>query len=312
MRKVVYTCLFGEGDDLKEPLKYDPSWDYVVFTDNPNLTSEHWQVRYVPREIDSRKQSRYYKINYHLFFDHEIVVYIDATFQIKYKLDAFAVSKRSGIWLNKHPQRDSLYEEAQIVIEKGLDSPSTITAQLTKYESEAIPHKSGLWRCGIMVRSGRNEKVKELCDIWWKEVEEFSWRDQISFPYACIKAGIKPSSIMRGITNNFFQQHLHKPNFSHNTDIEIIEWGEEYNGTEINKKINEVPKNKWVLLSKKSSEAPQPITTEAHLIELSEHNLLFPRWLHNYIRFQQNYEQELRYDDQFKKLIKQLNGTIYE
>jgi hypothetical protein len=37
---------------------------------------------------------------------------------------------------------------------------------------------------------------------WWKEIEKFSYRDQISFPYVCWKNDFKPDICDQDIYNN--------------------------------------------------------------------------------------------------------------
>ena len=44
-RKVLYTFIFGDYDDLKTPSVSTEGGDYVCFTDNPRLRSEFWDVR---------------------------------------------------------------------------------------------------------------------------------------------------------------------------------------------------------------------------------------------------------------------------
>lgn len=283
MKKIAYTCIFGDSDPLKEPLKTTPGWTFVCYTDNPSLTSKTWDIELVGSG-DPKKMSRYVKCLNH-FKEYDISVYIDATFQIRRTIDLFALNKRNGIWLNSHPQRRCVYEEAQIVIEKNLDSPETVLNQINRYRQEGLPEQNGLYRCGIMVRNPKDDRVTELCDLWWQEIEQGSWRDQISFPYACWRTGVQPNTILHGITTNYFKQHLH---LSH-------------------------PTTEWLYVSD-SGEPPKPAYEEykntidrydtAHLILLKD-GFLTPLWLQNYINPKVG-------RDRFAELVKILNGiTVY-
>ena len=77
VRSVVYTCLTGGYDSLKEHRYIDNDWDYVCFTDNKELLAQKkcgiWEIRplaYVG--ADNTRSSRYHKINPHkLFPDYE-------------------------------------------------------------------------------------------------------------------------------------------------------------------------------------------------------------------------------------------------
>lgn len=262
MKKLIYTCLFGGVDDLKEPLKTQSDWSYIVITDDPNLKSPVWDTIVVPPG-DPKKLSRYYKIKNH-FPDYDLSVYVDCTFQIKKQpLDRFALSKTEGIWLNSHPQRQCLYEEAEIVKSKGLDDPNLVDEQVSRYRKEGYPEQNGLYRCGILVRNPKDDKITEMCDLWWEEVDKYSWRDQISFPYSCWKTGVTPNPILHGITQIYFKQSLH---------------------------LNH-PSQDWVFIPSDTL-LPEPAYEKynqtidrydtAHTIVLTT-GILTPRWLLNYI-----------------------------
>lgn len=280
MKKICFTAVFGDTDDLKEPLKYSLGWDMVCYTDNPNLTSTAWDIELVSPG-DPKKLSRYVKIKNH-FPDYDLSCYIDATFEIKRPLDPFALSKTEGIWLNRHPQRNCVYEEAQIVIDKTLDSKETIVKQIEKYRAEGLPEQNGLYRCGIMVRNPKDTKITEMCDLWWDEVEKGSYRDQISFPYACYKTGVVPNEILHGITQIYFKQSLHKAN-------PTTEWLYVQNSGDLLDPAYETYKN---IIDRYDT---------AHMIILTD-GFLTPKWVKNYINPKVG-------RDRFEELVKILNGT---
>ena len=281
MKKIIYTIITNDCDTLKEPLKHSPGWDYLCLTDNPNLKSDTWNIEVVNDLEDPKKLSRLYKIKNH-FPDYDLSIFIDATFSIKRPLDPFALSKTEGIWLNSHPQRQCLYEEAQVVIDKNLDNPETVLNQISRYKAEGLPEQNGLYRCGIMVRNPKDDRITEMCDLWWKEVENGSWRDQVSFPYACWKTKVIPNTILHGITQIYFKQSLHLSK----------------------------PTTEWLYVAN-SGESPRPCYEEykytidrydtAHLIILKD-GLLTPAWLRNYIS-----PKVGRY--RFIELVKILNGV---
>lgn len=275
MKKICFTSIFSDYDDLKEPQKPSPDWTYVCFTDQ-DIKSDTWDIVKVEGG-DSRKLSRKYKLP-NLFPEYDLSVYLDGTFEIKrHSLDAFALSKTDGIWLNGHPQRNCVYEEAEIVIEKNLDDEAVVRKQIERYRAEGLPAQGGLWRCGIMVRNPKDEKITEMCDLWMKEVENGSWRDQASFPYACWKTGVVPNEILHGITTQFFKQHLHKAR----------------------------PTDDWKYVGEISDFDEKALTKKyptAHLIVLT-HGILHQRWLSNYISLRNGVPR-------FIELVKILNGIV--
>jgi hypothetical protein len=274
MKKLIFTSIFGPYDDLKEPQKPNPDWTFVCFT-NQDLKSDTWDIVKVEGD-DNRKLSRRHKIP-NLFPEYDLSIFIDATFEIKRQsLDKFALSKTNGIWLNAHPQRSCVYEEAAIVIEKGLDDADLVTKQIERYRAEGLPANDGLCRCGIMVRNPKDDKITEMCNVWMKEVEENSWRDQISFMYACWKTGVVPNEILHGITQIYFKQHLHKPR----------------------------PTDTWTFVGE--GDYDKSLTEKyqgAHLIIL-KNGLLYPEWINLYISLKSHGR------DRFIELIKILNGIV--
>lgn len=273
MKKVIYTVLTGDVDNLKEPTKVNPDWDYVCFTDNPNLVSSTWNIRLVNGQ-DKKRLSRYFKIK-NQFTDYDLSIYIDATFRIKRDLNYLVNGKTKGIWLNKHPMRQCAYEEAEVVVNKGLDDTAVVLDQIERYKLDGFPPDYGLWRCGIIIRDPKDQKITEMCDKWYEEIETGTWRDQVSFPYTCWKSNIHPNTIPYGLTEAYFKQSLHSSNPT--TDWKFVGEGDYDKGL-----IDRYP--------------------TAHLIIL-KNGILFPRWLNNYISLKNG-------TDRFIELVQILNGTI--
>ena len=68
-KTVVYTCISGQYDILKDPLFISKDVDYVCFTDQP-FYSTIWQIKPIPTELDYLtpvKKQRCIKINPHKF-----------------------------------------------------------------------------------------------------------------------------------------------------------------------------------------------------------------------------------------------------
>lgn len=303
-KPVLYTFLSGSYDTLKSPKVHSPGWDFVCFTDNPDIESEDWDIVRIPKA--DVFTSREYKILVHKFFpDRELTIYTDATFRPVANVHSFAASKTKGIWLDKHPMRSCAYEEAKVVIQKGIDDPVIVQEQINRYAQEGFPRDYGLWRCGIMVRNPKD--TAELMETWWSEVSNNSFRDQISFPYSLWKTKSHPHEILPGITPGFFRQTLHalRPV---SDKVHRIAFPY-YLGSELNDRIEKIPADDWVLIHPKEIE-PEYTLSQAHLIIPQEEVLLFPRWLHNYVRLQRHYNQEQRWDKTFEHLVTFLEGVV--
>lgn len=184
--KVIYTVITGEYDTLKEPLIITPGWDYVCFTDNHSLVSEHWTMRYVPKlnKSTAKKQSRALKIHTPVFETHDESIYIDANIQINCNLNKFLLKYNpSDIMVMDHPQRDNIYKEVLACVELEKDNPKVLLKQLDHYFSSGFDiFHSGLYSCGFIYRVHR-DNIKRLSEDWASEVMKFSHRDQVSFPF---------------------------------------------------------------------------------------------------------------------------------
>ena len=64
----VYTVIMGDYDYLKEPEFVMDNCDYICFTDNPDLKSDIWQIRYDNNNLlDSTRWQRRHKIMVHQY-----------------------------------------------------------------------------------------------------------------------------------------------------------------------------------------------------------------------------------------------------
>lgn len=178
MKKVVYTVILGDYT-LQEPSVINNGWEYICFTDQ-DLTSDIW--KFVKIE-GGRKTSRKIKINSYKYFDYDICLYLDSKFKVKKNLNDFIDNNlNSDLCLMQHSKRNCLYDEGYFCMKFGLDTSDNILPQLNKYESENMPKNFGLFAPGIMIKRNTPE-VNEFMKLWYEEVFNHSYRDQISFPY---------------------------------------------------------------------------------------------------------------------------------
>ena len=66
--RAVYTVLFGDYEELNElHIDLEPGIDYICFTDNRELRSETWNIRFTTPEfpLDSVRSQRLIKISGH-------------------------------------------------------------------------------------------------------------------------------------------------------------------------------------------------------------------------------------------------------
>lgn len=189
---VVYTALFTDDIDYVygELPEYDinSNVDFICFTNTPHLKSENWDIRLIETDISSRKQARRCKMLSHEYLpDYDAWIWVDNSCLFKYDpVDLFNYyMKDSDICLHEHCDRTTIFEEAQVIIERELDDPMVVTKQLQRYEKLGYQDQ-GLFETGILMRRNNNT-VTNFNNVWWNEVDNNSIRDQISFPYVLWK-----------------------------------------------------------------------------------------------------------------------------
>ncbi len=196
--KVIYTAIFGEKDKLKRIEQYE-AIDYVLFTDDPEIKSDQFEIRVVPRIFDDPvRDARYYKILAHkCLTSYQYSLWIDANIS----LDGVDIHELFDTYLHNddlavhlHPRRICLYEEAAVCLRIDKDNPVLIESQMKFYKDRGFPENEGLISSGIIFR--RNTiNTQKFNEAWWHEIQKFSRRDQLSFPYVRKKLDFKHYSI---------------------------------------------------------------------------------------------------------------------
>lgn len=185
---VVYTCISGNYDELREVLQPEVGVDYICFT-NQNIQSKTWKIKPIPKYLNSlsvEKIARCFKILPHLFLsEYKTSVWVDGNIQVNGKTTDFITKNlRNYFAIAKHPQRNCVYSEGEEVISLEKDTRDVVHAQLYKYRKNGYPEKYGMVQSGIIVRNHNDKKCIEIGNAWWSELREHSKRDQLSFNYS--------------------------------------------------------------------------------------------------------------------------------
>lgn len=202
MRKIVYTILFGDYN-LVEPKYNNNNWDLICFT-NKNIKSKKWNI--IQKHCDDPfKESRKIKIRCDKFLDFDICLYLDSKFTVKCNLDDFVNNNlKSNMLLMRHNKRNCLYDEANYCIKLGKGNKNIILNQINNYRKDGFPKNFGLYAPGIMLRKNSPEIINFM-KLWYNEVDKYTYRDQISFPYVLWKTPINFDSLPFKETYNTFR-----------------------------------------------------------------------------------------------------------
>ena len=214
MSKIIYTVLFGNYEELKEPLGITPGWEYICLTDQ-YLKSNVWNIinrgSLLTTNYLITSAARWNKILG--FKEFKQSIYIDASFTINCNLDDFwAKHFISPMTVIPHPIRNCVYEEVQACIRNKRGDYSRLPEQMDKYHAEGLPPHNGLIQSGILLREN-TEQVKEFCDLWWDQIK-LSTRDQVGFAYAEWKMPGVANRTKYPFDYRTSQEFIYKPHFN--------------------------------------------------------------------------------------------------
>lgn len=227
---IVYSCITGGYDTINQTLlassgvsEVDVS--YVLYTDlvskpetrhNPK-SAITWEFRPLvwKHAMCRRRTARWHKVNSHLLpHDAEYTIWIDGSQKIKpIELRAKLIAplqSRYVLATFKHPERSCLYQELQACIAYRKDNQKLMEKQVAQYRAEGYPPYNGMVETACVFRQ-TGEATAQFNDLWWKQIAEHSYRDQLSFNYVAWKLnqayGIIPG---RRDTSRFFDFVPHK------------------------------------------------------------------------------------------------------
>lgn len=211
----VYTAITGDYDSLETPSVENKDFDYICFTNNPNITSNFWEIRLMEddEELDEIRKARKYKILPHKYLsEYDYSIWIDGNFDMIVNIADYVreYSQNHKLLAIPHEARDCIYDEAEACIELEKDSEDIIEEQMIKYREEGFPEHYGLIASGILFRDHHDPKVIELMETWFNEVRNHSRRDQLSFNYACWKTNFQyDTSDIFYFKNQYFYRSNH-------------------------------------------------------------------------------------------------------
>ncbi len=192
--KVVYTSIFSNYEELKEPTIVSEGWRYVCFTDQP-FKSDVWEI--VPSQImgiGPQRTARYYKICFHKFIDAEYSMWVDGSFHINCDLNKWwDLRFKEPFSCAQHPLRNCIYHEARSCIVNKRGDVAEINNQINKYKKLRLPERNGIITSGILLRQ-RTPEVMEFCEKWYNELSEQSVRDQMAYAFVSHQTGFKANT----------------------------------------------------------------------------------------------------------------------
>jgi hypothetical protein len=197
---LVYSCVTGHYDQLERSLLASemlPELDirYLIYTDQVTTPQRRatgyldWELKPLvwQHPMCRRRTARWHKINTHLLPDQaDITVWLDGSQRLKpVSLRATLLDllpARCTLATFKHPQRVCVYQELQACIRLRKDNAELMRQQLQRYQAEGYPTYHGLVETACLVRKS-TELIQAFNQYWWQQIENHSYRDQLSFNY---------------------------------------------------------------------------------------------------------------------------------
>lgn len=202
-KKIVYTCITGNYDNLLEPEYVTPGFDYICFTDNKKLKSNTWKILPIPDnllDLSKVKQQRNIKINPHKYLNnYELSIWVDSSVKLSDNLNKLLCTldlKNYNIFITQHPQRNCVYKEAEACIKLKKDTLLNINKEIDFFKSSGLPENNGLVETNVIIRLHNDISCIALMGEWWYYLNMYSHRDQLSLPFCLWKLNYKQLCIM--------------------------------------------------------------------------------------------------------------------
>jgi hypothetical protein len=209
MKIAIITALCGNRETLVNPPIVHRDVDYYAYVDAVWPNANVWkqislEKRYTGDKYSDRRNAKYYKILPHRYLEnYDYWIWTDVSHSVimnpikiinEYMKDA-------DIGVFRHTQRNCAYDEAKVLKELGYDHIDLIDKQISFYENEGLPKNFGLFELPVSVRKN-NKSIRDFNELWWNQIETYSSRDQLSFPYCLFKSMIE-ITIFPGYANGF-------------------------------------------------------------------------------------------------------------
>lgn len=194
MKIAVISSSLGDFDGLVEHVKQNIEADYFRFTDE----------NFPPRKVMSpRLQAKIPKMfGWQLAPGYDYYLWIDGNMSLNHENALryfYDEIQGHDIAVIKHHRRNTVTWEARYT-ERALNEQSKYT--VARYENEFLKEQTEAIKADkdfvddLMVIGGvfmyrNNERVQKMFKEWWYNVSRYIVQDQISFPYAMKKAGLK-------------------------------------------------------------------------------------------------------------------------
>ena len=104
-----------------------------------------------------------------------------------------------------------MYREAEVCLLQKVGNPESVKRQIKAYKKEKCPVNVEAVMLSIIIRRHNKPSVIKFGEEWWKQINKYSYRDQISFPYVAWKQKFRYIKMDNdGFNAKWFHYYMHK------------------------------------------------------------------------------------------------------
>lgn len=198
-RIAVYTCIFGDYDNISTPMIFPDNIDYYIITDKAITNVVGWKIINL-KDYENKisgmsnvEKNRWFKMHPHIVFDqYKYSVYIDGNvIPVTDFTEYINRIGNSGIAMYVHSFNDCVYHEAFLIkYLKPQINYKDIEKHVKHLREDGMPERFGMYSCNIIARDHSNKLCIKIMNTWWDEFKHYSKRDQMSFTYSVWKNGL--------------------------------------------------------------------------------------------------------------------------
>lgn len=197
----MYSALIGRYEQLNEqPIANDTDVEFICFTDDPELTSDSWDIRLIePRfPMDSIRSARYFKTRGpELLAGYDESLWIDNSVLLRDTPDSILDNwlAEADIAIPRHSYRKTVIGEFDAVATDGYDDPARVYEQLIHYSSlrAETMQEHPYWTA--LVARRHIPVVDEVMKLWHDHIMRYSRRDQLSINFVLGSSGLPVNAL---------------------------------------------------------------------------------------------------------------------
>jgi hypothetical protein len=179
------SALYGDYDNLKDPVPQNGDVEYICLTDNPDLCSDVWRMIYWPKpHMPAFLAAKSPKMLPAYYTTARASVWVDMSVQVlspDFAVEA-AECARDGFATWPHPWNPDLCAESAESLRQRRYQGQHLAQQVTRMFANGLPKDTPVRHTAVVARA--HNEVTEQVGFRWDAEYEWSMADQIGFVYA--------------------------------------------------------------------------------------------------------------------------------